>query len=342
MIASCPVFPDDAVFNQRIDDTTRFPAHGMSTTWVGNIGSTRALHADWGQSEDQQAWTTYYGIPYNVVNGSTLTWPGVSFQVTDPRAGNGDGVPDESDCGIAQSGGGFSLERGCDRFAPSQLRFPFPDDSVIKAEAGVCNDAQQCGDRHVLVLEANSCRLWESYFSYKVTGQWYAYSTAAWNLNSNAMRPDTWTSGDAAGLPILPLLVRADEATANDIRHAFRVTFRDSVLANTYVWPARHKAGGATTNGIPFGSRLRLSNSFVIPSSWTTQAQAVARAMQRYGLIVSDIGSDLYVQGEPSAQWSSSTITQLQSLHMQNFEFVNMQSVTGDSRFDGNSYRANW
>jgi hypothetical protein len=342
VIANCPIFPDDAVFNQRIDDSTRFPAHGMSSTWVGNIGGTRALHADWGQSEDQQAWTTYYGIPYNVVNGSTLAWQGVSLQVTDPRAGNGSGVPDESDCGIAQAGGGFSLQRGCNRFASNQLRFPFPDDSVIKAESGSCNDAQQCGDRHVLVIESDSCRLWESYFSYKVSGQWYAYSTAAWNLNSDSMRPDAWTSGDAAGLPILPLLARVDEASANDIRHAFRVTFRDSVLTNTYVWPARHAAGGATANGIPFGSRLRLRNDFVMPATWTTQAQAVARAMQRYGLIVSDIGSDLYVQGEPSAQWNSSTITQLQSLHMQNFEFVNMQNVTSDARFDGNSYRASW
>lgn len=342
-IAGCPVFPVSAVFNTRIDDSTRFPAHASNTTWINSIGSTRALHADWGTSEDQQAWQTYYGIPYNVVDGTAATtdWPSVSFTITDPRAGNGNGVPDESDCAIAQ-GSAHSLQRDCTRFSPAQRRFPFPLDSRLKAEAGTCNDAQQCGDRHIIVLESGACRLWESYFSYKVDGQWYAYSTAAWDLNSHALRPDSWTSGDAAGLPILPLLARVDEASAGEIRHAFRVTFRDSVLARSYVWPARHRAGGDTPGGIPFGALLRLRSDFVIPSNWTTQARALATAMQRYGLYVSDIGSDLYVQGEPSAQWSSSTISQIQSLRMNQFEFVDTSSITGHASFSAGSMQASW
>lgn len=339
-IGGCEVFPASAVFNQPVDDRGRFPVHASSDAWIALIGN-RSLHADWGQSEDQQAWQTYYGIPYNVVNGASLAWPGVSFQTNDPRAGNGDGVPEESDCALPQ-GSGFALERGCARFPASQLRFPYPELAGLKAEGGACNDARSCGDRHVLVVESGACRLWESYFSYHLDGQWTAYSTAAWDLNSHAMRPDSWTSADAAGLPITPLLVRADEAEAGDIQHAFRVTFRDSVLTNTYVWPARHRAGGATANGIPFGSRLRLKAGFNPPATWSTQAKAVVRAMQRYGLLVADIGSDLYVQGEPSTRWSSQTIGQLQSLRMTDFEFVDMRSVTGDARFKPDSFQATW
>jgi hypothetical protein len=156
------------------------------------------------------------------------------------------------------------------------------------------------------------------------------------------MRPDTWTSADAAGLPIAPLLVRAEEASAGVIPHALRVTFRDSVLARAYVWPARHRAGGDTPGGIPFGALLRLKAGTPIPSSWTTQAKAIATAMQRYGLYVADIGSDLYVQGDPSVQWSGGTIGQIQSLHMSDFEFVDTGSVTGDARFNGNSFAASW
>jgi hypothetical protein len=177
----------------------------------------------------------------------------------------------------------------------------------------------------VLVVEQGACRLWESYFTYKSAGgQWSAYSTAAWDLNSNAMRPDTWTSGDAAGLPIAPLLVRASEASAGEIPHALRVTFRDAVLANAHVWPARHRAG------------------VTIPSSWTVQARAIATAMQRHGLYAADIGSDLYVQGDPSVQWSGSTISQIQSLRMSDFEFVDLGAVTRDPRFDGSSFAAGW
>jgi hypothetical protein len=113
------------------------------------------------------------------------------------------------------------------------------------------------------------------------------------------------------------------------------------VLANTYIWPARHRAGNSS-GGIPFGALLRLKGSFVIPSNWTTQAKAIATAMQRHGLYVADIGSDLYVQGDPSVAWSGSTISQVQSLRMSDFEFVDLGAVTRDARFDSNSYAASW
>ncbi len=113
------------------------------------------------------------------------------------------------------------------------------------------------------------------------------------------------------------------------------------MLANTYVWPARHRAGNSA-GGIPFGALLRLKAGFTVPSNWTTQARALATAMQRHGLYVADIGSDLYVQGDPSAAWSGSTITQLQTLRMSDFEFVDLGAVTRDARFDGGSFAARW
>jgi len=333
MLGTCPAFPATAIFNTRIDDTARYPAHGSSAAWVSAIGSTRALHADWGTTEDASA-GNYYGIPLNLLSASNpeTDWPSLAFI--------SGGAPDESDCAVA-NGSGHNLVRGCQAQPAASLLFPMPRDAVIKLEGGSCSDPATCGDRHVLVVEQGACRLWESYFTYRTGGQWTAYSSAAWDLNSNAMRPDSWTSGDAAGLPIAPLLVRASEASAGEIAHALRVTFRDAVLANTYVWPARHRAGNST-GSIPFGAPLRLKSSFVIPAAWSTQARAIATAMQRYGLYVADIGSDLYVQGDPSLQWSGSTISQIQTLHMSDFEFVDLGSVTRDPRFKANSFAASW
>jgi len=335
MLGSCPSFPGTAIFNTRVDDTTRFPVHTSSAAWINAIGSTRALHADWGTNENPSA-TDYYGIPLNLLSATTAEtdWPGLSFTT--------DGAPDESDCAVANANGGHDLVRNCQSRAASSLRFPIPRDAVIKLEGGSCNDPASCGDRHVLVVEQGACRLWESYFTYKgAGGQWSAYSTAAWDLNSNAVRPDGWTSGDAAGLPIAPLLVRASEASSGEIAHALRVTFRDAVLASSYVWPARHRAGNAS-GSIPFGSLLRLKAGFTIPSNWSLQAKAIATAMQRYGLYVADIGSDLYVQGDPSVQWSGPTISQVQSLRMSDFEFVDTGSVTRDPRFNAGSFAASW
>lgn len=337
MLGSCPSFPASAVFNTRIDDATRFPAHASSAAWVAAVGATRALHADWGTNEDASA-ADYYGLPVNLLAAASpqTDWPALAF--------TGDGAPDESDCAVAAAGApnGYAIARNCQAQSPTALRFPMPRDAVLRAEGGTCNDPARCGDRHVLVVEQGACRLWESFFSYQgAGGQWTVYSTAAWDLNSLAMRPDTWTSGDAAGLPIAPLLARASEATAGEIAHALRVTFRDAVIASSYVWPARHRAGNSS-GGIPFGALLRLKGSFVIPAGWTPQARAVATAMQRYGLYVADIGSDLYVQGDPAAAWGGATITQIQTLRMSDFEFVDLGAVTRDARFSPHSFAANW
>lgn len=347
-LAGCAVFPANAVFNTRIDDTTRFPAHASSGAWITLIGSTRRMHADWGNDDnpDHAGPTgTYYGIPINAVDGSSATtlWPQANFTPPPSRTDQtSQGYVDESDCAMP-SGGGYAIRRGCDTLTPTQRRFPFPLDGQVLFENGHCNDPNICGDRHVLVVEQGACRLWESYASYQQSGQWYVMDTVAWDMTSLSLRPKTWTSADAAGLPITPFLARAAEASSGEVKHALRVTLRDSVLTRTFVWPARHAAGGSTpTNGVPYGSVLRLKASFVIPSNWSTQAKALATAMKRYGLYVADIGSDFYVQGEPHATWGNDTITQLQTISMGQMEFVDLSSITGRAGFNDGSMAASW
>lgn len=337
------MFPATAVFNTRIDDTSRFPVHANSAAWIANIGAGVRFHADWGTNDNPAQASTYYGIPVNTVDGTAATteWPVIHYDFASSGASMESGWPDESDCAVA-AGGGFTLTRNCSTVPVGQRRFPFPLPASVRNEGGQCNDPRTCGDHHVLVVEQGACRLWEAYFSYRIGGQWYALSTAAWDLKSNALRPAGWTSADAAGLPMTPLLAKAAEASSGEVRHALRVTFTDSMLANAFEWPARHAAGSATPGGVPFGALLRLKAGFVIPADWTPQARALATAMQRYGVYVADIGSNFYVQGEPNAAWDARTIAQLQTLTLGQMEFVSLASVTGDPRWSRDSLAAGW
>lgn len=333
-LAQCPLFPPQAVFNTRIDDVGRFPKHTRSDAWVSSVSGTRRFHPDWGNEANPAQWSSYYGIPFNVVDGqaSSTDWAAIQF------AASGS-APDESDCAVG-SGTSWTIQRGCQSVGAPH--FPIPSTGTVLTEGGACNDPATCGDHHLLVLESGACRLWEAYQGYRSGGQWSVSSVAAWDLNSMAMRPATWTSADAAGLPILPLLARADEASSGTVTHALRVTFAPSVMDGDPVWPASHRAGSARAGAIPLGAALRLKASFVPPSNWTTQAKALAVGMQRYGLYVADFGSNLFVQGEPNASWSMDTIDQLKTLSMSDFEFVDMRAVTGDARFNSSSYQAAW
>ncbi|MBA2962781.1 MULTISPECIES: hypothetical protein [Ramlibacter] len=341
VLGDCTMFPPEAVFNTRIDDPAAFPVHASSAGWVAAVGSGTAFHADWWLGEDPSQPTAYYGIPWNVVDGSAATtaWPSVQYDFTPTGRSTEVGWPHESDCAVAD-GSGYNLQRGCGTVPVAQRRFPFPL-SGVKNEGGTCNDPATCGDHHVLVVEQGACRLWEAYHAYASRGQWYALSTAAWDLKSLALRPSGWTAADAAGLPITPFLAKAAEASSGEIRHALRVTLRDSVIANSFVWPARH-AAGSTAGSIPFGALLRLKSDFVIPDTWTTQAKAIATAAKQYGLYVADIGVDFYVQGEPSAAWDENTFRQLGAISMAQMEFVDLRSVTGNARFSSDSLAARW
>ena len=344
MLGDCELFPANAIFNTRIDDAARFPAHVKSAEWVSLVGEGVPFSTDWGVNDNPANFATYWGMPINIVDGTAATteWPVVSFDFATSGVFWDRGYPDKSDCAVADGNGGFSIARSCGAVPGGQRRFPFPLPSKVLNEDGLCTDPNTCGDRHLLVVEKGSCRLWESYFAYNLSGQWYAMATAAWDMKSLALRPDNWAAGDAAGLPITPLLAKAAEANSGEIRHALRVNFGDAKLALEHVWPARFAAGGDNPGAIPFGSLLRLKASFVIPDDWTTQAKALATAAKRYGLYVTDNGADFHVQGEPNAAWDLRTNAQMRNIRMSDMEFVHLGAITGDARFSRDSMAASW
>jgi hypothetical protein len=336
------MFPTSSIFNTRIDDTSRFPAHASSNYWVNLVGSGTPFMGNWGNSSNPANTNDFWGMPINYVDGSsgTTNWPIVSYEFANSGLWNEPSYPEKSDCAVA-SGGGYAVTRDCSTVPASSRRFPFPSGQTL-AEGGNCGGPGSCGDHHVLVIEKGACRLWESYFAHNLGGNWYAVSTAMWDLNSNAMRPDDWGSADAAGLPITPLLAKAAEASTGEIRHALRVTFRDSAIDTAHTWPGRFGAGGANPGAIPFGAVMRLRADFVVPDSWDPQAKAVANAAKRYGLYVADNGMDFFVQGEPSDGWHPAAWNQLRSITMSNMEFVDLKAITSDPRFDRNSMQASW
>ena len=193
---------------------------------------------------------------------------------------------------------------------------PFPVPPGAPVEGGAAAD----GDRHVLVLQQGTCELFELYRAFRAGGGWQADAGARFDLRSNALRPLGWTSADAAGLPILPGLVRHEEVAAGEIRHAIRVTF--SGTRRAYVLPATHFASSSTDRSLPaMGMRLRLRGDFDV-GSLTGQARVIATAMQRYGLIVADNGSNWYFQGAPSTGWDDDDLGQFKAIPGSAFEVV--------------------
>ena len=197
--------------------------------------------------------------------------------------------------------------------------FPIPSDAPV--EGGAASD----GDRHVLVMQSGSCELFELYRAFPSGSGWRADSGARFDLGSNALRPLGWTSADAAGLPILPGLVRYEEVAAGEIRHAIRVTF--SQTRRGYVLPATHFASASDAADLPaMGLRFRLRASFDV-STLSGQARVIAVAMQRYGLIVADNGSNWFFQGAPSRGWRDDDLNQLKSIDGSWFEVVDTGPV---------------
>ncbi len=176
------------------------------------------------------------------------------------------------------------------------------------------------GDKHVLVLHEETCMDYELYKASQKGAGWKAQSGAVFNLRSDALRPEGWTSADAAGLPILPLLVRYPEVAAGAIDHALRVTVPSSQAG--YIHPATHFASSSSAANLPpMGLRLRLQASYPL-NSFSGQALVIMEALKRYGLIVADNGSPWYITGAPSPSWNEASLEQLKSVPGSAFEAV--------------------
>jgi len=182
------------------------------------------------------------------------------------------------------------------------------------------------GDRHVLVLDRTNCWLYELYHAYRQSnGNWKADSGAVWDLLNGEQRPYTWTSADAAGLPIFPGLVRYDEVACGAIHHALRYTLQDSQTAFTP--PASHWAGNSTnTYAAPMGMRMRLKPSFDI-SSFPPQAQVILTALKKYGMIMADNGTSIYISGDPDNRWDNDDLGSLKTVPASAFEVLQIDPL---------------
>jgi hypothetical protein len=181
------------------------------------------------------------------------------------------------------------------------------------------------GDRHAIVVDARSCTLYETWNTRLGPAGWTAGSGATWNLRSNRLRPAGWTSADAAGLPILPGLVRWDEVKAGRVDHAIR--FTTDVTSRGYLWPARHQAGSTDDPAFPpMGARFRLASSFD-ESAYSARARVVIRAMKQYGLVLADNGSPWFFQGDASPGWPSDIVEELKRIPASAFEAVDTASL---------------
>jgi hypothetical protein len=200
-----------------------------------------------------------------------------------------------------------------------RVRYPIP--RGVHIEGG--RDAD--GDRHALLVDRSACRLYELFDLQGRPGAWSAGSGATWSLRSTKVRPAGWTSADAAGLPILPLLARHGEVKRGRIDHALRVTVRRSRQA--YVYPARHFASDDPDPSLPrMGERLRLKAGVDV-SGLPRQARVIAAALKRYGLIVADNGSDWYVSGAPDPGWDNDQLHALGRLTGRDFEVVDTRPL---------------
>ena len=226
------------------------------------------------------------GIPFIVVPGSQ---PGVAVSFD---------YADESDAGP----------------------YPVPPDAPI--EGGPASS----GDRHVLIVDRDGGKLYELFAAYpNPDGSWHAGSGAIFDLNGNALRPAGWTSADAAGLPILPGLVRYEEVVAGEIPHALRFTAPQT--RNTFIWPARHKASSLTgTSYPPMGQRFRLKASVDI-SSFGPNVQVILRALKKYGMILADNGSNWFISGAPDPRWNDDELNTLKGIKGSDFEVVKMDNI---------------
>jgi hypothetical protein len=207
-------------------------------------------------------------------------------------------------------------------YADESDKGPYPIPANVAIEGGRSSD----GDRHALIVDRDSCKLYELFALYPTSGGgWRAGSGAIFDLRSNKLRPAGWTSADAAGLPILPGLARYEDVARGRIDHALRFTVNDTRRA--YVWPARHFASDKTDPSLPpMGMRFRLKQSYPI-AGFPRQARIVLQALKEYGLILADNGSDWYLGGAPHPKWSNDQLHTLHRVAGSAFEVVDASNL---------------
>jgi hypothetical protein len=295
-----PLFPADHALNMPIDN---LPVHPNSANLINTIGANTGLHPDFGTTWENSP----MGIPYNLVGADQPKVP-ISFIYYE----------DQSDSGP----------------------YPIPTEPFVE---GVFDwRTVTDGDRHLLVIDTSTHLLYETgNVKGNATGtSWEGGCGAIFDLNGYALREDGWTSADAAGLPIFPLLIRYDEvdralAVNGEIHHAIRFTVSQS--KKEYIWPARHYASSSTDNNrAPMGLRFRLKADFNI-SGFTPRMQVILKTMKKYGMIVADNGSNWYFQGTNDERWNDEELNSLKVIKGKDFEAVDISSWMKRPGFDKNS-----
>jgi hypothetical protein len=212
----------------------------------------------------------------------------------------------------------------------ARVRFEYADESdrvryPLGPDTRIEGGPHANGDRHAIVVDADTCTLYETWNTQRTTSGWTAGSGAVWSLRSNRLRPHGWTSADAAGLPILPGLLRWDEVARGHVDHAIR--FTTDVTRRAFVWPARHQAGSTNDPAAPpMGARFRLRADYPI-DGYSRAAQVVLRAMKEYGLVLADNGSPWYFQGTEDERWATGLVDQLKRVPASAFEAVDTTSL---------------
>jgi hypothetical protein len=271
-------------------DVSALPVDSQSAAYIASIGLGAPVHPDFGSGLYDNA---PIGIPYTVVPAIQPLVP-ITFY-----------YGDESDPG------------------------PYPIPPFAPIEGGKAPGRGR-GDRHVLIVDADNCRLYETFDAHRHRrgANWSAGSGATWDLNADALRPADWTSADAAGLPILPGLARYDEVAAGAIQHALR--FTASVTQRLSIWPARHYASSSTDPSLPpMGLRVRLKAAVDI-SGFSTDNQVILTALKHYGMFLADNGSPWFISGVPDPRWDNDDLHALTQLHGSDFEVVDESSLMVD------------
>jgi hypothetical protein len=206
------------------------------------------------------------------------------------------------------------------------VRFDYADESdQVPYPLGADTRIEDGSDAHALVVDSSACKLYETWDTADSPTGWTAGSGAVYDLRSNALRPDGWTSADAAGLPILPGLLRYDEVESGKVDHAIRFTV--SRTAAAHIWPARHDAGsGSVTSLPPMGARFRLSANYPT-AGLRPDTVAVLNAMKKYGMIVADNGSNFYFQGATDSRWPDALLDQLKAVPVSAFQAIDESSL---------------